>query len=239
MICVLVLIAATAVADSQANEGRATGGPDAFGYTYFDQVDGCSYSWIDRAGALPYVDGTNQSAVIPLGGSGFDVYGTPIDHLTASTNGYLSTSLSDTGDDSTNDCPLPVVPSSGGGARIYAVHDSLSTTVYHQYFSVCPRSHDIAGSAAMGCNVFWWDGVSVGGFSRSQAILYDRVYEIVVQIQIEESHGATSTTGLQNDGATDGLTYVCDTDGSVNTGVAVCFAHPDPVPVELLRFWVE
>lgn len=55
---------------------RATGGPDGFGYTFFDQADGCPLSWIARdGGATQDATGDDSGAQATLGGTGIDFYG--------------------------------------------------------------------------------------------------------------------------------------------------------------------
>ena len=80
-----------------------------------------------------------------------------------SSNGYLSSDPASSGNDSSNDCPLPAVPSSGGGARIYNVHDDLvTTTFFHEYQPSCARPAD-RGTGVIGCTIFQWDDVTHAG----------------------------------------------------------------------------
>lgn len=58
-----------------------------------------------------------------------------------------------------------------------------------------------------------------------------------MDVTVLKSRG--STTGIQNESATDGLTYACNVAASVPAATAVCFYHPTPIPVELERFSVE
>jgi len=214
-----------------------TGGPDAFGYTYNDSSTGlCSNQFIDITGTgTSVITGDDVATPITLGGS-FDFYGDTITDLSVATNGYLSTDLTDTGGDLTNDCPLPATPSTSGGARIYPLHDDLDvdpSSVYYQFFSVCPRPSDNYPTNNLGCHVFHWDEANHWGNSAAkfdiEVIIYELSYEIVmVHDDRNPEAGSGSTTGLQNDGATIGITYACDTAASIPPSSAQCFVHPNP-----------
>jgi len=230
---------------------RATGGPDTFGYTWADQAEGsCPYQFVEISGTgTDLGDGDDDAFVQALGGPAFNFYGTTYADVTAATNGYLS--FGDTsGGDHSNDCPLPATPSIGAGGRIYPLQDDLDVdplcddcAVYFEYFATCPRPNDDGIPGTTGCNVIQWDAQHFsGGAGPStecfQAILYD-TYEIVVQVATQSEGGSGSTTGIQNPAADDGLTYACDSAGSIVDGTAVCFFHPTPVPVDLQFFTAE
>jgi len=206
-------------------------GPDAFGYT---ATDTCSTQFVDvTATGLNVISGDDDGAPTTLGAA-FNFYGTMYTDLALTTNGYITTDLTDDGPDLSNDCPLPVTPSTGGGARIYPMHDDLVTNggVYYEYFPVCPRPSDNFPTQNIGCHVVQWDDVVHFGSAEAfsfEAILYDLSWEIVfVHDSNNPEIGSGSTTGIQNDGATVGLTYACDTAGSIPASSAQCFSHPNP-----------
>lgn len=228
--------------------GDATGGPDGFGYTYADQADGCTYSYVDISGTGSVVGSGDDTAFpVALGATSFDFYGSAVTTVAMATNGYLSTDPADTGPDLSNDCPLPTPPSTGSGARIYPLHDDIDIepgigNMYHQYFPVCPRVSDFGPT--LGCDVFQWVGEHFPGGAANtedfQAILYEETWEIVIQNAANAEGGSGSTTGIQNDGATIGLTYACNAAGTIVAGsTAVCFEHPFGLPVDLQSFDVE
>ena len=208
---------------------RATGGPDAFGYVWDDSA---TFQAIDitTTGTMVFSGDEVSSGPIPLGGEAtFCLYGVGYDSLVMSSNGYLSTDLADTGGDLSNDCPLPAAPSTGGGARIYPLHDDLISDGYYQYFANCPRPPD--GGGVTGCHVFQWANTTHfgGGLdSWSQwAILYENFNEIVFQVGAGNPEtGSGSTTGIQNADSLIGLTYACDSSGSVPDNSAVIFIPP-------------
>jgi hypothetical protein len=209
---------------------------DAFGYSINDSSGPlCNYDFIDISATGTSVASGDDSASAPLNlAAPFNLYGTDYTQLVMTTNGALSTDLSDTGGDLSNDCPLPATPSTSGGARIYPMHDDIVTTDgFFQYFTSCPRPSDQFPSLDLGCNVFQWSGVTHfggGGPWEFQAILYEGSFEIVFQHGVGNPEaGSGSTTGIQNDGATDGSTYACDTAASVADNTAQCFAHPAPI----------
>jgi len=216
---------------------NGSGGPDAFGYTYNDSSTGmCSSQFIDiSATGTSVITGDDAAAPVTLAGS-FDFYGNTVTDLSVGTNGYLTTDLAATGGDLSNDCPLPVTPSTDGGARIYPLHDDLDVdpgSVYYQFFSVCPRPSDNYPSQNLGCHVFHWDDANHWPDDATkfdfEVLIYELSYEIVmVHDGRNPELGSGSTTGLQNDGATDGLTYACDTAASIPASSAQCFVHPNP-----------
>jgi len=132
---------------------------------------------------------------------------------------------------------------------MYVVHDDLDVdplctdcAVYWQYFAVCPRPND-AGIPATGCDVIQWAAQHYAGGAGTatesfQAIIYE-TREIVMQVDACAECGDGSTTGIQDEPATTGLTYACNTAASVPAGTAVCFFHPNPVPVNLMSFDIE
>lgn len=214
--------------------GEGTGGPDEFGYTFSDS-DGfsCAFQFVDiTATGTSIVTGDDTSSGPITLGSLFDIYGTLYSDLVMATNGYLSTDPTDTGPDLSNDCPLPAPPSTGGGARLYPLHDDLVTTDgLTQFFESCPRANANC-FVPEPCTVFQWNQTTHFGGNEPwnmQAILYHFTGDIVVQVDAGNPEaGSGSTTGLQNDGATIGLTYACNTPGSVPDGRAVCFRNPGP-----------
>lgn len=224
----------------------AVGGPDAFGYTFFDQNDSCTFDFIDISSTGTFVlNGDDVSAQVTLNRP-FNIYGTLYSELSVSSNGYISTDPTDLGSDLSNDCPLPSVLSTGGGDRLYPLHDDIDLQpgigrLLTQYFATCPRRSQ-AGSGIEPCTVFQWDdavhflaGVTGPTFDF-QAILYHTSFQIVFQIGPGNPElGEGSTTGLQNFPPTDGLTYACNTPNSIPDNTAVCFANPmgaiPPFPV--------
>lgn len=209
------------------------GGSDAFGYTVSD----CGYDFVDisTTGTL-IVSGDDAGDSVTLA-EAFDFYGTSVTDMALTTNGYLSTDSTDSGGDLSNDCPLPEVPSSGGGARIYPLQDDLVGDGYYEYFASCPRPSTEFPGADLGCHVFQWVDMTHFGGSDTwtfQALLYDQSWEIVFQHGPGNPEtGSESTTGIQNAAADIGLTYACDTAGSVPDESAQCIAHPQPALPDL------
>jgi len=215
--------------------GGVVVGPDAFGYTGNDSDGGnCSTQFINITGSgvnLGTGDDVAFNQILPVG---FDFYGVMVNEFAVASNGYLSTDNTDTGPDLSNDCPLPVTPSTGGGARIYPVQDDLITNggIFYEYFANCPRPSDNHPGSQTGCHVFQWDDVNHFNGADSfgfEVILYNFSWEIVfIQGAGNSEAGSGSTTGIQNDGATIGLTYACNTAASIQAATAQCFVHPNP-----------
>ncbi len=213
---------------------RSVGGPDAFGYTFADGNEaGVTFDWIDITGTGTPLGGGDDSGYPVTLGASFNLYGTDYTDMAMASNGYLSTDPTDAGPDLSNDCPLPATPSTGGGGRIYPLHDDLiATEMYYEYFAVCPRQNERCGQPE-DCSIFFWDDTDHFGGADSwqmEVILYHQTNDIVAQIGPGNSEtGTGSTTGIQDDGATIGLTYACDTAGSVPDDSVVQFYHPNDI----------
>ncbi|MDA3880799.1 MAG: hypothetical protein PF436_10460 [Prolixibacteraceae bacterium] len=187
------------------------------------------YHDISSTGTL-VINGDDTGATVTLGKE-FMFYGNAYTQLQATTNGYISTDLTDTGGDFSNDCPLPLWPSTGGGARIYAYHDDLVTSVYYQYFASSPIPNPKNGST-MGASVFQWVGSHWVGSAGVdvQAYLYDNGDIAFFINGSGNEYGSGATFGIQNADATEGLTLSCDTSFGVDD-FAFMIAGPSVVPV--------
>ncbi len=166
----------------------------------------------------------------------FQHYGETVTQVRASTNGFISTSSNATGGDWDNDCPLPQTPDKDNeGARIAVMHDDLrDATFYHQSFNSCPRPSDTGGDLA--CEVFmWqsadlWDTMSTVENYDIQAILYPATSQWVYQYGGSGFNGSGASVGMQNEAATDGLNYACNSSNGINTTEAVCLFNRDHKP---------
>lgn len=221
----------------------ATGGPDAFGYTYFDANDGCPvfFQDISQTGTF-IISGDDVSGTVNLP-FGFDLYGTVYNALQASSNGYISGNLGDTGPDLSNDCPIPTPPSTGFAPRIYILHDDLVVNggIYAQDFSPCPLVSPNYPGSSLDCTIIQWDNTdyfSGGGTPFAmEAILYDLSWEIVYQYATDVGqHGSSSTEGLMDQTSTVALQYACNAANSIPNNFSICFTHPNGTPVQLESF---
>lgn len=245
-ILIIFAFSTIAIANEPKEDPNATQSPgvpfgvgpisDSFGYTVTDSSGAiCSSQFIDISATGTNLGNGDDSASLPVTlATPFNLYGTAYTDLVASTNGYLTNDLAAGGGDFTNDCPLPSSPSTDGGARIYPLHDDLvvNGAMFYEFQAVCARPSDSFPSQNLGCHVFQWTDTqhfgSAGSFSF-EAILYDLSWEIVFVHDANNLElGSGSTTGLQNDGATVGITYACDVANSIPASSAQCFVHPNP-----------
>jgi hypothetical protein len=161
----------------------------------------------------------------------FPFYGVEYSQLNATTNGYLSTLLTDYGYDFTNDCSLPVWPSAGGGARIYAYHDDLIASVYYQYFDVAPIPNE--RNQYSGASVFQWVGYRYGGTGTVdvEAFLYDNGDISFFVKSSGGEYGVNATFGIQNETATEGMTLSCNvSQGADEFAFSIC-SNIETVPL--------
>ena len=209
-----------------------TGGPDAAGYRFADEAEGIVYNYVDITGTgTLVVSGNNAEGTAVLGAS-FDLYGDTLGSLTVTTNGVIT---DDTGvsSDSSNDCPLPAAPSGGTGHRIYAPHDDYATDVYYEYFDSAAATAIGFPGTTNGVSVIQWVGEHVGGTPDAvdfEVILDHDTGAFLVMVEADEETGLGSTLGLQNDGASTGLAYGCNTPDFIVPGTTAVLFFPGTPP---------
>jgi hypothetical protein len=216
--CLVMLLAVRAASATEAT--------DTFGYRSTDSTEALAptFDFIDISATAPIMfDGDDTSSGAITLGNPFRFYGQLYTELVMASNGYISTDTTDAGPDLSNDCPLPTTPSTGGGGRIYPLHDDLDLeagigTGYYEYFDVCPRPNDL--SCDMGCSIFMWDDVAhfPGGSSAEfdfEAILYDNGHIVFQYGSGNTEMGSGSTTGIMDETFSFGLTHACDTAASI------------------------
>ncbi len=214
---------------------------DDFGYS---AVRGCPHTLVDIASRDTLVARTGASPPFVVGfpidisDAAFSLYGVRRDSLLFTSAGYLSTNTDDTRIENVNQCPLPATPVVGAGARIAPLHDSFVTSgrgegMWHRRDAVCERPHDLEDVGPLGCHIFLWRGGHQSDPSLDvefEAILYDGGVEIVFAYGSVLSSGERTTTGIQNDDATDGLTVACNDFGSLPGSESVCILEHAACP---------
>jgi hypothetical protein len=162
---------------------------------------------------------TNGAATITLS-QPFPIYGVPFSQVNVSTNGYITTELSDDGRDLTNDCPLPATPDhpvGTTGARIYPLHGFFTTLpvptggIFLQYFATSPVPNILG--AFEPCSLIMWSHMS-GLFNAEdfdfEVILFHETGEIRFQYRDLDVDGSFQSIGIQDFAPpSTGLTYLC------------------------------
>ncbi len=212
--------------------GRATGGPDAFGYTFTDSAepDGPTFSWIDITGtgtAAALAD--DDEVAVPMGFN-FDFYGTTYTDAYASSNGYVSF-IAGLGGDFTNDCPF--LAGTSPDEIVAPYWDDLDpgddgASLYFETLPVCP-----IGAGGM-CTVVSWvdfdffpgDGTPGGTAGSFQTIFFDNGQILHQYADGFLGDGASSTVGISSDHVDMGnsLQYQCDSAGTITPGLAIEFS---------------
>ncbi len=124
--------------------------------------------------------------------------------------------LTASGNDETNDCPLPKTPSVGaGGFRIYPLHDDLelhSATgrIYYQYFPESPHSVHRCGVHVITWHDVFHEGTTNKKTFSFQALLFDNLDILFQYGPGNPEQGEGSTTGIQNATASIGLNVTCN-----------------------------
>ncbi|MBK9383799.1 MAG: hypothetical protein IPN34_03085 [Planctomycetes bacterium] len=215
-------------------------GPDNFGYYAFSSNDlgGPSYQWIEIGASGTLVasgDDESSTSYAPYGtavplGAPFSLYGSTYTALVPTTNGYISTDPADAGPDLSNDCPLPRLPSSGTGARVYPLHDDLVGEVRYQYFASSPALH--WSGQDYGVSVFQWNVEHYPAGNTTlfafQALLFDNGDILYQYAAGNPEQGSGSTTGVQDLPAQVGLSYACNEPSSIPEGFAVLITRTPP-----------
>ncbi|MDP8235786.1 MAG: hypothetical protein P9M08_05345 [Candidatus Erginobacter occultus] len=221
-----------------------SGGPDAFGYYWYDSnlpAPQEPYSWIEIAppegGAgteltdLTGMDDASESA--PIGFS-FDFYGNTYTEAVVSSNGFI-TFDSAVGSAFSNNC-IPDADNPNDAVFTFwddlDLDDNPSSAVYYETQGSAPGREFIVE----------WDQVPHIGDSGScftfQVILYEGSNEIKVQFNTmsrgDQSYadGSSATLGIENDDGTNGLQYSCNpgSPGPVYDGLAVRYSLTSPIP---------
>jgi uncharacterized repeat protein (TIGR01451 family) len=222
-------------APGPGHEPLAVGGPDAFGYTYRDsaQADGPAYSWVEIAGTGTAVllGDDDYDGPFPIDFS-FNFYGSDYTEFYIQSNGVLN--FDDVYVSLSNQCPQPVAGEDNLIALMWDDLDPGDTgdPVYYQSFAagMCPYP----GYAGACLVVEYWNyhhyqGGGGGALAGTwEAILFDNHYILLQYQDAGAEEGSGSTTGIENADGSDGLTYACDTAGSLRDGRAVMFYYPGP-----------
>jgi hypothetical protein len=205
-----------------------SGGPDTFGYTYKDsnELDGPPYQWIDisTTGNAIFLRDDSGQGPIEIGFP-FKFYDNEYTKFFISSNGYLSFNDADITDYG-NDCPLP--NSYEPNDSIYLMWDDLNPgetdPIYYETFPDCPYGGSIACLVVQYETFHFYDGSIAGTF---EAILFENGNILIQFADAGAEGGRSSTTGIENDDATAGLTYnECNTSDSLEDNLAICFAFP-------------
>ena len=202
---------------------------DTYGYTVFDtSTNRCvsapvditaSGTPLDLVATEPDGNADDEGSVVLSLTAPFEYYGTAVEAVTASSNGYLALGGAvdtENGGDFSNDCPLPAVPDNASPAsgRIYPLHDDLvgAGQLHTEYFDSCPRPSGTSVDGA--CTVIQWTQWQTLGAAKRftfQVLLYHASAAIAVQyVDIPAAALAGATLGLQNENSTSGATIRCN-----------------------------
>jgi hypothetical protein len=191
-------------------------GPDASAHILTDNLEAL-FNYVDISATgqvLAAGDDVSGNVSFPQG-STFFFYGAARTALRASTNGFVSFNLSDAADP-TNDCPVPAVPGTGNGDRMYVLHDDLVTTVRFQHFPAASPAPGWTGAVSV---IQWTGTYLVSGLAVDFELLLLHDLDLaVMQYQTVGETGGNSTTGIQNAAASTGLNYQCNTNASIYPG---------------------
>ena len=203
---------------------RATGGPDAFGYTWQDAIGSIQLVDLSATGtlALPGISDDSHQGLLPLPFS-FNFYGTNYNTFSVGTNGVVY--FEDAYLGLANQCPLPAAQSYTPQRFIAVYHDDLIVRggIYYQSFSTCPIG------CASACLLIHFDNMdnfgSSGDNMQFNVALYPDGSILVIYGETGPEEGSGATAGLQGDPTTNALQYSCNS-VSLFDGLAIGYQHP-------------
>ncbi len=203
---------------------NASGGPDAFGYSFQDSNEpgGPAFAWIDiseSGTAITSWTSTDDgyAGPIPLGFS-FDYYGTAYTELYVGSNGYISFgqgygtipwgTLPQTNDPN-NDVAL-------FGDDMYVASPGTDTRVFYETLQNPTRFVLMLENLYYCC----WAGTP----HTMELILYENGNILVQYLELEGT--TTSYAGIENASGTIGLSY----GATLSDNLAICYAYPGNAP---------
>ncbi|MBK6919628.1 MAG: hypothetical protein IPH07_19695 [Deltaproteobacteria bacterium] len=201
--------------------------PDAAGYAWYDQASGATYNYVDiSATGTNVISGDDSRTSLALSVP-FTFYGVSLNQVDVSTNGFIASATPNS--DFGNTCPQPGFVD-GGGARIAVLHDDLVSTVYHQYFNAAQATAIGFPGTTNGVTIVQWVGTHFTGSTamNAQVVLFHDSGAIQMQYLVDVDTGSGATIGIQNAAATIGLTYACNTLGSISPGATAVRFAPTP-----------
>jgi hypothetical protein len=182
-----------------------------------------TYDWEELYGASGIttlsLSDDSMSAAANIGFN-FPFYGTTYTQLYVSSNGYVEfggsvSSLAD-------QCPLPnaTTPNNIIALMWDDLNPASTGIIYYKYFASCPVG------AATQCFIVEYDNVPHygGGTAGTFELVLWSGGDFLIQYQDSGAEmGSASTTGCENSGGTMGVTYSCNTAGSLSDLETVCF----------------
>jgi uncharacterized repeat protein (TIGR01451 family) len=212
------------------------GAPDPYGYEFIDsnEPDGPTFSWVDITATGTPLLLTDDDFDGPFTvGFDFPLYGGSFSQFWVSSNGWINFVLP-FHDDLSGDCPITDIGINAQPSRIAIMHDDLdpgdtADLVYYQSFPTSPHP-DFEGRCLVVTydDFMHWPGGNGNVGGTFQAIIFE-TGEILLQfLDAGDEEGSGSTTGIMNGDRTIGLTYACNTAGSLTDNLAVRFFREDP-----------
>ncbi|MBN1476523.1 DUF11 domain-containing protein [Candidatus Sumerlaeota bacterium] len=212
------------------------GAPDPYGYQFIDSSEpgGPTFSWVDiTATGTPLLLADDQY-VGPFGiGFDFPLYGDVFTLFWVSSNGWINF-VAPTSSNLNNACPITAPDPAAQPSRISIMHDDLDPgdtgdLLHCQSFPSSPHP-DFEGR----CLVVTYDdymhfngssGIVAGTF---QVLIFESGEILLQFLDAGDEEGSGSTTGIINGDMTIGLTYACNTPGSLTDNLAVRLFREDP-----------
>lgn len=212
----------------------ASGGPDTYGYRYWDSASGVSYSWISHTGSATTITGRSDDSVHgPYSfGFTFNFYGTDQTQFYVCNNGYISF---------TSSCGYNNVsiPTSGSP-------DDYIAPWWDDLYAAGTIKYEMFGSSPDRYMAVSWEGVNhinyQAGAVSFQAILYESNNKIKFQYSdvtfdsASYDAGISATVGIEKTGGSDGLQYSSGT-ASLSANLAIEFGLNPSIEQAAYKFF--
>ncbi|MGC9468910.1 MAG: carboxypeptidase regulatory-like domain-containing protein [Anaerolineae bacterium] len=201
-----------------------TGATDDFGYTMMrsGEPDGPTFGFVDiRDFGTPLGLGDDEAAAVPLPFT-FNYYGNEYTEVYVSSNGLLSFGAATT--DLSNEAIMPHtnLPNNIVALMWDDLKPGTEGEIFTHGFDRCP----FGNGACMVVQYDTYDHVDGTPAGTWQAILFRNGSILMQYADAGEHEGASSTTGIENLYGIDGLMYAANIPGSLQDGMAICFAYP-------------
>ena len=209
LICVFVLSAAIFVGiannipmDLSMNSAADMGGPDLYGYRWYDSVPPSptiSYNWVEinSTGIDAGIIGDDSYGIISIGFN-FEFYGNTYSQVNATTNGLIIFSIG-SGDYGNDPVPSTVNPDN----MLILFWDDLydgGGTIFYETMGVTPNRQFVVQYEN------WWT-LGGSGPMKIQAILHENG-DITYQYNtLGSATSGSASVGIENIDGTDGLQY--------------------------------
>jgi uncharacterized repeat protein (TIGR01451 family) len=197
---------------------------DDFGYTMMHSGEsaGPAFDFVDISDfGTPLGLGDDEAVAVPLPFT-FNYYGNDYTEVYVSSNGLLSFGSAVTDLSNEDVMPHTNLPNNIVALMWDDLKSGTEGEIFTHIFDRCPFGNG-ACAVVQYDNYAHLDDTPAGTW---QAILFRNGSILMQYAEAGENAGSSSTTGIENIYGTDGLMFAANVPGSLQDGLAICFAYP-------------